>query len=307
MPVLLSLIRTTIRVAITLAAVVAAILLGAALWRTYMVAPWTRDGRVRAYVVDIAPEVAGTVVDVPVGDNQFVHRGDTMFVIDPSRFRLAIASAQARLETSKEDLRLRQSDAKRREGLSGIVSAEERERFNSTAATAQAAVDAAQADLDLAKLNLARATLYSPVNGYVTNLSLRRGDYVSAGQPRMAVIDADSFWVYGYFEETKIDGVHVGDPARIKLMGYDALLSGHVESITRGIQDQNGISDRQGLQDVNPVFTWVRLAQRIPVRVHIDHVPDGLLLAAGMTCSISVGNEARRSRARLGTWLEDHL
>ena len=307
MPVLLSLVRATVRVLVTLAAVTAAIVLGAALWRTYMTAPWTRDGRVRAYVVDIAPEVSRTVNALPVHDNQLVHRGEPMLVIDPSRFRLAIASAQARVENAGEDLRLRQSDARRRQGLSGIVSAEERERFNSTAATARASADAAQADLDLARLNLARATLYAPVNGYITNLSLRAGDYVTAGQPRIVMLDSDSFWVYGYFEETKIDGVHVGDPARIKLMGYDALLGGHVESITRGINDQNGSSDRLGLQDVSPVFTWVRLAQRIPVRVHIDRVPDGLLLAAGMTCSVSVGSEARRDRARLGSWLEDHL
>ena len=308
MSLLLSLVRTGIRVAITLAMVTLAVVLGSALWRTYMTAPWTRDGRVRAYVVDVASEVPGTVTEVLVHDNQPVRHGQKLFVIDPQRFRLAIAASRARLETAAEDLRLRQSDAKRRQGLSGIVSAEERERFNSTAATAQAAVDAAQAELDVAELNLQRATLYAPVNGYVTNLSLRAGDYVTAGQPRIAVLDSDSFWIYGYFEETKLGGVHVGDPARIKLMGYDPLISGHVESITRGIQDQNGSTDRLGLQDVNPVFTWVRLAQRIPVRVHIDHVPNGLLLAAGMTCSISVGREEEgRGRVRLGSWLEDHL
>jgi RND family efflux transporter MFP subunit len=304
---LLSLLRTTIRVAVTLAMVALAVVLGTALWRTYMIAPWTRDGRVRAYVVDVAPEVPGTVTQVLVHDNELVRRGQPLFVIDAERFRLAIASAQANVETSQEDLRLRQSDARRRQGLSGIVSAEERERFNSVAATAQASVDAAQAELDVARLNLARSTLYAPVNGYVTNLSLRAGDYVTAGQPRLALLDSDSFWVYGYFEETKIGGVHVGDPARIKLMGYDGIIGGHVESITRGIEDQNSNPDRLGLQTVNPVFTWVRLAQRIPVRVHIDHVPDGMLLAAGMTCSVSVGREATRSRVRLGSWLEDHL
>lgn len=307
MTVLLSLLRTMIRVAVTLAMVAFAVVLGTALWRTYMIAPWTRDGRVRAYVVDIASEVPGTVTQVLVHDNERVARGQALFVIDPERFQLAIASAQARMETTREDLRLRQSDAKRRQGLSGIVSAEERERFTSVASTAQASVDAAQAELDVARLNLARSTLYAPVNGYVTNLSLRVGDYVTAGQPRIALLDADSFWVYGYFEETKLAGVHVGDPARIKLMGYDPIIGGHVESITRGIQDQNGNPDRLGLQTVNPVFTWVRLAQRIPVRVHIDHVPDGILLAAGMTCSISVGQEAQRRRVRLGSWLEDHL
>ncbi len=307
MPVVLSVLRSAIRVVITLAMVAVAIWLGAALWRTYMVAPWTRDGRVRAYVVDVAPEVSGTVTEVLVHDNQFVHRGDALFVIDPVRFRIAIAQAQAQMVTNREDLRLRQSDAKRRQGLSGIVSAEERERFDSVAATAQAAVDAAQASVDLAQLNLTRATLYAPVNGYVTNLLLRRGDYVSAGQARVAVLDSDSFWIYGYFEETKLQGVHVGDPARVKLMGYDLPLSGHVESITRGINDQNGNPDRLGLQDVSPVFTWVRLAQRIPVRIHIDQVPEGVTLAAGMTCSVSVGREAERRRVRLASWLEDHL
>ena len=307
MPVAFALLRNAIRVAITLAMVALAVWLGSALWRAYMVAPWTRDGRVRAYVVDVAPEVAGTVTDVLVHDNQLVHRGDALFVIDPVRFRIAIAQAQAQLETTREDLRLRQSDAKRRQGLSGIVSAEERERYTSVAATAQASVDAAQAAVDLARLNLTRATLYAPVNGYVTNLLLRTGDYVSAGQARVAVLDADSFWIYGYFEETKLQGVHVGEPARMKLMGYDALLSGHVESITRGINDQNGNPDRLGLQDVSPVFTWVRLAQRIPVRIHIDHVPAGITLAAGMTCSISIGREADRHHVRLASWLEDHL
>ncbi len=298
--------RAVVRVALTLAVVAAALLLGSSLWRTYMVSPWTRDGRVRAYVVDVAPEVSGTMVSVPVRDNQVVRKGDPLFVIDPTRFRLAITEAQARLDSAREELRLRQSDVKRREGLAGIVSAEERAQFASTAATQQATVDAAQAQLDTAQLNLRRATLYSPVNGPVTNLLLRVGDYATAGQARVAVIDADSFWIYGYFEETKLGRIHVGDPARIKLMGYAPILRGHVDSIAGGINDQNGIPDREGLQDVNPVFTWVRLAQRIPVRIGIDHVPPGVVLAAGMTCSVAVGAEAH-DQERLPSWLQDHL
>ncbi len=254
----------------------------------------------------MAPEVSGTVVAVPVRDNQVVRRGDPLFAIDPSRFRLAIAEAEARVASAREELRLRQSDAARRAGLAGIVSAEERERFASTATTSQADFDAAMAQLDVARLNLARATLYAPANGYVTNLLLRVGDYVTAGQPRLALIDSDSFWVYGYFEETKLGGIRVGDPARIRLMGYRPLLDGHVESIARGINDQNGTPDRQGLQDVSPVFTWVRLAQRIPVRIHIDGVPTGIVLAAGMTCSVDVG-PARGQDGWLSTWLQDHL
>ena len=299
--------RTLIRVVLTLVVVSLAIVLGITLWNVYMISPWTRDGRVRVYVVDMAPEVSGTVVQIPVVDNQYVHKGDPLFVLDPVRFRLAIREAQARLDGALEDLKLKRNDAKRRMGLGGIVSAEEQEVFNSSVATQIAAVDAARAALDVAKLNLQRSILYSPVNGYVTNLNLRVGDFASTGQARMAVIDADSFWVYGYFEETKMWGVHVGDPARIKLMGYKEIMPGHVVSIARGINDTNGVPDRLGLQDVNPIFTWVRLAQRIPVRIHIDHVPDSVLLAAGMTATVSVGPESQTRRGHLATWLQNHL
>jgi multidrug resistance efflux pump len=299
-----------VRVAVTLAMLAVAVLLVAALWQRYMLAPWTRDGRVRAEVVDIAPEVSGTVVEIPVADNQMVHRGDVLFVIDPVRFKLAIAQAQAAVDGAKQELQLSQSDAKRRQGLTGVVSAEEQERFLSSASVASAKLEAAQAALDLAKLNLERSVLHSPVNGYVTNLRLRVGDYANAGQPRVAVIDADSFWVSGYFEETKLSQLHPGDPARIKLMGFKPTLTGHVDTIARGINDRNATPDSTGLQDVNPIFTWVRLAQRIPVRIHIDQVPDGVILAAGTTCTISVGPETAPPDGTVGRfrqWLEDTL
>jgi RND family efflux transporter MFP subunit len=274
-----------------------------------MLAPWTRDGRVRAEVVDVAPEVSGTLVDIPVKDNQFVHKGDVLFTIDPVRFKIAIAQAQAQYDGTKEDLALKTADAKRRQGLTGVVSSEEQERYKSTASVATAQLDAAQAALDLAKLNLERSVLRSPVNGYVTNLRLRVGDYAQAGQPHVAVIDADSYWIIGYFEETKLRSLKVGDPARVKLIGYREPLTAHVETIARGINEQNGSPDRQGLQDVNPIFTWVRLAQRIPVNLHIDKVPDGIVLAAGMTCTVSVGSEAgpRAPSGRLLDWIEEVL
>jgi multidrug resistance efflux pump len=250
---------------------IAAVLV-AAVWHTYMIAPWTRDGRVLAEVVDIAPEVPGTIVSVPVHDNQFVHKGDVLFELDPVRFRIAIAEAQAAVERAKRQLRLRE--------------------YAINAAVASADLNAAQASLDLANLNLVRSVLHSPANGYVTNLRLRVGDYATAGQRRVAVVDADSFWIYGYFEETQVQGIKSGDPARIKLMGYRQTLTGRVESITRGINEPDSQIDRFGLPDVNPVFTWVRLAQRIPVRIAIQSVPPGILLASGMTCSVSVGDAA---------------
>lgn len=301
------LLRASIRVSLTLIIVAMAIILGLTLWDTYMLAPWTRDGRVRVYVVDVAPEVPGTVVKVPVVDNMYVRKGDPLFALDPVRFRLAIREAQARLDGALEDLKLKQNDARRRMGLGGIVSAEEQEVFSSNVATQVAVVDAARAALDVAKLNLQRSTLYSPVNGYVTNLNLRVGDYVTAGAAKLAIADADSFWVNGYFEETKMWGIHIGDPARVKLMGYKDIIPAHVVSISHGINDQNGHPDQLGLQDVSPIFTWVRLAQRIPVRVHLDHVPPSIILSAGMTASIAVGAASAGPHGRLASWFEDHL
>ena len=305
----MSLVAKFLRVGITLVVLLVALWLTDKLWQRYMESPWTRDGRVRAEVVDIAPEVSGTVVEIPVQDNQLVHKGDVLFTIDPVRFKIAIAQAQAQYDAAKEDLALKAADAKRRQGLTGVVSSEEQERYKSTASVATAQLDAAQAALDLAKLNLERSVLRSPVNGYVTNLRFRIGDYAQAGQPRIAVIDADSYWVIGYFEETKLASLKVGDKARIKLIGYKAPLDAHVETIARGINEQNGAPDRQGLQDVNPIFTWVRLAQRIPVNLHIDKVPDGITLAAGMTCTVAVGDETgpKEPTGRLLDWIEEVL
>jgi multidrug resistance efflux pump len=304
------LVRHFVRAVVTLVMVGIAGVLVVAVWHTYMIAPWTRDGRVQAEVVDTAPEVPGTIVSVPVHDNQFVHKGDVLFELDPVRFRLAIAEARAAVERATQQLRLDEANARRRQGLNGVVSAEEQQRYAITAAVASAALDSAQAALDLANLNMVRSVLRSPVNGYVTNLRVRVGDYATVGQSRVAVIDADSFWIYGYFEETQIHGVHVGDPARIKLMGYRQTLTGHVESITRGINDQDSQINQYGLPDVNPVFTWVRLAQRIPVRVAIGTVPPGVLLASGMTCSVSVADSANPPDTPFGRLLgvlQDHL
>lgn len=277
------------RVLITAVLAAVAGIMAVVLWRHYMLEPWTRDGRVRAEVVNVAPEISGTVMAVAVVDNQLVRQGDVLFQIDPTRFRLAVAQAQAEVDQRRQDLDLKLADAKRRLGMTGVVSSEEIDRFRSAAGVAKANLEAADVSLDIAKLNLERATLRAPASGYVTNLRLRAGDYATAGVARVAVIDQDSFWVVGYFEETKLERIHVGDGARMALMGYPEPLTGYVESIGRGIADANDRPNDRGLPDVNPVFTWVRLAQRIPVKVRIDHLPDGVTLAAGLTCSVSLG------------------
>jgi len=267
---------------------VVAILVGRVLWVHYMDEPWTRDGRVRAEVVNIAPDVSGAVVELPVKDNQFVHKGDLLMQIDPSHYQIAVEQAEAAVAARKAELTMRQDDARRRADMdSEVVSAENRENASHTANSAQAQYQQALAALDAAKLNLERTRVVSPVDGYITNLQVFQGDYATSGQAKLAVVDSHSFWVYGYFEETKLPHVKVGNKADIKLMS-GGTLEGHVESISRGIYDRDNPQSRELLADVNPTFNWVRLAQRVPVRIHIDKVPDDMVLAAGTTCTVVV-------------------
>ncbi len=281
--------RPAARAAGTLVAVALAVALVVALWRAYVVAPWTRDGRVSAEVVHIAPEVSGTVLDVAVADNQLVKRGELLYRIDPERFRYAVAQAEAQLSAATAVMQQKMQDAKRRRGMDDLVPGEDIQRANHAVAIAQAEQRRAQVALDVARLDLTRTELRAPADGYVTHLRLRPGDYAVAGRGNVALIDAHSFWVTGYFEETKLHGIHTGAPARIRLMGFDEMLDGHVAGIGRGITDVNDHADAQGLPSVEASFSWVRLAQRIPVRIAIDHVPSGVVLAAGMTCSVDVG------------------
>ncbi|MDR5792740.1 HlyD family secretion protein [Caballeronia sp. LZ008] len=280
--------RKIIGLVLTIAIFAVALVIGRVLWVHYMDEPWTRDGRVRADVVNVAPDVSGAVVQLPVRDNQFVKKGDLLMEIDPSHYRIAVEQAQANVTARAAELRMRRADAARRADMDSlVVSKEARENAMQTASTAEAQLQQAQAALDAAKLNLERTKVFSPVDGYVTNLNVFRGDYATAGAAKLAIVDSHSFWVYGYFEETKLPHVRVGDKASIRLMSGGEL-KGHVESISRGIYDRDNPQSRELLADVNPTFNWVRLAQRVPVRVHIDEVPDGVLLSAGTTATVIV-------------------
>jgi multidrug resistance efflux pump len=264
-----------------------AFVLAWALWWHYLRSPWTRDGRVRAEVVDVAAEISGKVVDLEVVDNQAVHKGDVLFTIDPVDYHLALAQAEANVQSRELDRDIAQQNSERREKLgAAAVSAEEMNTSRSSAQVAEAAYQAALATRDQAKVNLDRTTIRSPVNGYVTNLTLRVGDYATPGQTKLTLVDSDSFWIVGYFEETKLSRIHEGDYAHVRLMGWGPEIAGHVESISRAIADDNSDANPDGLANVNPIFTWVRLAQRLPVRIKIDHVPDEVTIAAGQTCTI---------------------
>jgi RND family efflux transporter MFP subunit len=267
---------------------VVAVLIGRVLWVRYMDDPWTRDGRVRAEVVDIAPDVSGAVVELPVRDNQSVKKGDLLMQIDPSHYQIAVEQAQATVAARKAELQMRRDDAQRRADMDSlVVSKENRDNATLSASTAEAQYQQAQAELDAAKLNLARTRVVSPVDGYVTNLSVFRGDYATVGAAKLAIVDSHSFWVYGYFEETKLPRVKVGDRAEMRLMS-GGVLQGHVESISRGIYDRDNPESRELLADVDPTFNWVRLAQRVPVRIKIEKIPDSVVLSAGTTCTVVI-------------------
>ena len=331
---------------VTLAAVALAGALGWAAWNNYMGAPWTRDATVRAYVVTMAPEVTGRIVELPVVDNGYVHKGDLLMEIDPTNFTIAVSQAEAvvqqaqasvqnidaqmdvqqaqidagqsQLAQAQAALVFAQQQATRSQTLAqnGWGTVQSAQQFTSQLYQQAAAVHTAHANLNLAQrqveslkaqrmsaeanvaqaiaqlrqaqVNLERTRIVSPADGYVTNLLARTGDFVNAGTNTIAVVDANSFWIDGYFEETNLAPIRVGDPIRIKLMGHSEILRGHVDSIARAINVANAQPATQGVANVNPIFTWVRLAQRIPVRVHIDEMPPGVVLSAGMTATVEI-------------------
>jgi multidrug resistance efflux pump len=282
---------------ITLGTVAAAVLLAWATWQVYMGSPWTRDGTVRAYVVTMAPEVAGRIVKLPVGDDQFVHKGDVLFEIEPADYRIAFESAQAQAQRDGAALDYARANENRKASLAkeGWTSTDVYQQTTSTLREAESVVALDKAAVAKAQLDLSRTVVRSPVNGYVTNLQAQLGDYATVGQKLISVVDTDSFWVDGYFEETSIARIHEGDPATVKLMGYSQLVRGHVGGVARGINIPNAQPDQAGLASVNPIFSWVRLAQRVPVRIRIDQVPEGVRLVAGITATVQIDAHPRAS------------
>jgi multidrug resistance efflux pump len=282
--------KTIARVLITLVLVSAGCVGGYELWDYYMLSPWTRDARVQADVVSIAPDVAGFVDDLKVKDNQFVHKGDVLFVLDQERYTRTLATAEANVAARQAEMEMRQHEAARRAKQTTLsISVEAQENAMLTAKMAAASYQKALMDRSTAQLNLDRTVVRAPVNGFVTNLTLDIGQYASIGTKVMALIDSDSYRVTGYFEETKIPAVkQSGGHVDIYLMSGGPLLRGHVESISRGITDRDDPAGPELLANANPTFEWVRLAQRIPVRIHIDDVPNGVLISSGMTCTVVV-------------------
>ncbi len=268
--------------ALALAATVALLL-----WRHYMYTPWTRDGRVQANVVTIASDVSGLVAEVLVKDNQFVKKGDLLMRIDLERYRLNLAQTKAQVAAAEAEAERSRDEAMRRARVgTDVVSTEAHEQARIAAVSAETRLNEAKTRRDLAELNMARTEVRSPVDGWVTNLNVFPGDYAPAGVPRMAVIDADSFWICGYFEETKLPYLRPGDSVSIEMLDGSPAFLGEVESIARGIGERENPTGGKLLVDVNPTYNWVRLAQRIPVRIRLtgERPP----LSVGMSCTVIV-------------------
>lgn len=289
------------RFAITAIVVAVAAVVGWQLWIYYLEAPWTRDGRVRADVVQVAADVSGLVSEVLVHDNQAVKQGDVLFRIDPARFQIALRDSQANVDSKLAAAQEAQRETNRYNRLNALsVSEEQQQQRGATATEAQSAYEQGLASRDVAALNLARSVVRAPVNGFVTNFDMRPGDYVDAGKPLFALIDSDSFRVEGYFEETKLPRIRIGDPARVYLVGENAVIEGHVESVAGGIADRERQGSTDLLANVNPTFSWVRLAQRVPVRIALDHVPAGVRLVTGRTATVVVLAAGRTAQSAGG-------
>ena len=279
------------RVFVTLFAVIAAVLVGWWLWDFYTLSPWTRDARVQGNIVEVAPDVSGLITSINVVDNQKVAKGDVLFVIDRQRFALAVGAAQANIAQSQSTLKLAEDNANRDARVIGsdpnAISAETAETSRTKASEAAAALQLAQSQLATAQLNLERSTVRSPVNGFVTNLTATVGDYATRGTGVLALVDNDSFYVYAYFMETKLPAIKIGSEAEVRLMAGGTVLRGAVQGLSRAIANPTDV--RGGLlASVDPNFEWIRLAQRIPVRITLDKVPADVNLVAGMSATVVI-------------------
>lgn len=283
--------KRVIGVAVTLAMVAIAVVVGSKLWNLYMYEPWTRDARVRANIVNLAPDVSGLISSLNVADNQSVKKGDVLFVVERDRFEAAVAQARALVENKRANLGLARDNARRDEDLARVdSSAITQVRVDTTraaAAVAAAELDQAEAALTTANINLQRAEVRSPVNGFVANLTASVGDYADQGTPVLVLIDSDSFYVSAFFMETKLPAIHEGDRAQVQLMAGNAILEGRVEGVTRGIAEVD-VDPVGRLANVNPNFTWVRLAQRVPVRIALEKIPSDVRLVAGLTATVTI-------------------
>jgi multidrug resistance efflux pump len=262
-------------------------------FQEYIDNPWTRDGQVRGHVIQIAPRVSGMVTHIAVIDNQFVTQGELLFEIDREPFDIAIAQAQANLKRARIGSRASEIEYDRLKDIfakdPGAISQKDLNRREANYLQSLSQIDVAVETLRAAKLNLDYTRIHAPVEGYVSNVDFQIGTQAVANTPILALVDSNSFWVFGYFRESQIGKFKIGDPARVTLMAYpDLPLQGTVESLGWGIAPSDGNTGAKLLPSIKPVFQWIRLAQRIPVRIRLDKVPQEVELRFGLTASVMV-------------------
>ena len=271
-----------------------------ALWLRYQVEPVTRDGKVRSDLVPVAADVSGLVTEVRIRDNQPVKQGQILLVIDRPRYQLAVVQAEANVASQQVALAQAIREDRRNHDMPDVIAAETIEQGRARAEGLRTTLAQAVAMRDLARFNLGRTLVRAPVDGTVANVSLQPGVYLMAGKPAVALVYDRSLRIEGYFEETKLPAIRVGDRASIYVMGVADEVEGHVESIAAGVEDRERAGGEAQLANVNPSFTWVRLAQRIPVRIAIDKVPANIRLVSGLTATIVIhprndGRQVHRS------------
>jgi len=262
-------------------------------FQDYINNPWTRDGQVRAQVIQVSPRVSGTVININIIDNQFVHKGDLLFEIDPSPFQIQVKQIQADLKREKINAKGRKVEYDRVNKIAsrdkGAVSEKDLVRHEVNYFSSLAKIDSLKEKLNNAKLNLTFTKIYASVDGYVSNINFQIGSQAVANKPILALVDSNSFWIFGYFRENMIQDVHVGDNTKVTLMAYpDKPLNGSVESIGWGISHSDGNPGSNLLPSIKPVFQWIRLAQRIPVRIKLEKLPEGVELRFGLSASVMV-------------------
>lgn len=282
-----------LRISITLFFFILAIAAGYWVWADYMYSPWTRDGRVRADIVTVAPDVSGWVTQLQAKNDHRVRKNQLLFKIDPKRYQAALNQAKANMENKHYSWELAKHKYTRREKLTNkkAISEEDLETARINTELAQANYKLAKAKFETAQLNMKRTYVTAPITGDIVNLNLRQGNYVQQGKPVLAIVKHDSYYVTGYFEETKLPHIKVGQKAKINLMSGGHVFTGHVVSIGRAIANSNTQGNTQLLPQIQQTFNWVRLAQRIPVDIKLDPLPKDIHLSAGMTVSIQLAQK----------------
>ena len=285
--------KKLIKLLLTLAVLGTAVYFAYHKYQEYFDNPWTRDGQVRTQVIQVAPRVTGMVIKIHVVDNQKVKKGDLLFELDPSQYELKVKQAQARLQRTLETAKGTKIEYERVMSIykkdKGAVSQKDLVRNETNYFKSLADIDNSTESLSTAKLNLSYCKVYAEVDGYVSNITFQIGTQATANKPLLALVDTATFWVFGFFREDKIKNVEIADDAIVTLMAYpDTPLKGKVESIGWGIALSDGNPGNNLLPSINPVFQWIRLAQRIPVKIKLDKLPEHVKLRFGLTASVMV-------------------